>query len=441
MPQFNLSKFKNKHFLSLVGNGVISLFGLLLFGLVYKTLPGDDVGTWLFFMATLSVLDSIRNGLLGTAMVKFYAGADDTRAKNVLGSVWYLAVAVTGLMVALNALAFLALPLLHNEPTIVSIKWVGITLISSLPFSVIFWKLQADEQYGTMLWMRMLNSGSTILAYVVLIWMGNFNLRTALQWNFITNCLTSIIGMLANLGGIRAVAHRSRASVTEILHFGKYSLATNLSSNLLRTVDTYIVTFMLGPGAVAVLSLPAKLMELVEIPLRSFVGTGMSSMATAFNQKNMHQVTYILKKYSSMLTFAFIPLTIAVFFLADIPINLLSSGKYKGTEAANIYRFVMCTALMYPIDRFTGVTLDIIHQPKINFKKVQLMLVMKIVGDVVFISLLGNLYGAPLAGFFTTLAGLLYGCMRLQKFMPFTIGGILKTGFQGLRQLAARKNA
>ncbi len=422
-----------------MGNAVISLFGLLLFGLLYKTLPKDDVGTWLFFMATLSVLDSIRNGFLGTAMVKFYAGADDLRAKNVLGSVWYLAIVVTGLMVALNSLAFIALPFVHNQQTIVSIKWVGITLISSLPFSVIFWKLQADEHYGTMLWMRMLNSGSTIAAYLVLIFLGKFNLGTALLWNLITNCLTSIVGMAARQGGIRAVVHRTKDGIMEILHFGKYSLATNLSSNLLRTVDTYIVTFMLGPGAVAVLSLPAKLMELVEIPLRSFVGTGMSSMATAFNQKNMQQVTYILKKYAGMLTFAFIPLTIAVFFLADIPVNILSSGKYRGTEAANIYRFVMCTALLYPIDRFTGVTLDIIHKPKINFKKVQLMLVMKIVGDVVFISLLGNLYGAPLAGLFTTLAGLIYGCMRLQKFMPFSVAGILQTGWQEIKRLAVKK--
>ena len=331
-----------------MGNGVISLFGLLQLGILYKAFSKEDVGVWLFFMTTQGVLDSIRNGFLGTATVKFYAGAEARRAADVLGSIWFLAILITGIMLAINGLAFLLIPHITNTSVIVSIQWVGLTMLSSLPFLVIFGRLQADEKYGTILWMRMVNSGSTILAFLILIFLGRFNLYTALLWNFITNCITSVIGMVTNLGGLGTIAKRSNATITEIYHFGKYSMATSLTSNLLGASNTYIVTFMLGPGAVAILSVPSKLMELVEIPLRSFVGTGMSSMAAAFNQKNMRQVTYIMNKYAGMLTWLFIPLAIGVFFLADIPVNILSSGKYKGTEAANLYRIVMAIAILYP---------------------------------------------------------------------------------------------
>ena len=438
MPGMSLSRLNNKHFLSLLGNAVISLFGLLILGLLYRAFSKEDVGTWLFFMATLSVLDAIRHGFLGTATIKFYAGANAKRSSDVLGSVWFLAIVITGIMMLVDAGAFSLLPFISNFQVVVSIKWVGITMLSSLPYSVIFWKLQADEKYGTILWMRMINSGSTILAFLALLYLDRFTLQSVLFWNLITNCLTSVIGLAANLGAFKTIADRSKTTIWEILHFGKYSLATNLTSNLLRTADVYIVTFMLGPGAVAVLSLPARLMEIVDIPLRSFVGTGMSAMAAAFNQKNMRQLTYILNKYAGMLTLAFIPMAIAVFFLADIPVNILSSGKYRGTEAANIYRIVMFISIIYPIDRFNGVALDIIHQPKINFQKVQIMLLVKVAGDFVFIGLLNSIYGAPLAGFFTMIAGLAFGYMRLRKFMEFNISDILSTGFYELKVLGRR---
>jgi O-antigen/teichoic acid export membrane protein len=315
---------------------------------------------------------------------------------------------------------------------------VGITILSSLPFTVIFWKLQADEQYGTILWMRLLNNGSTIIAFTVLLLLDKFTLESALLWNLITNSLTSIIGLLARLGGIKHIFSRTRLTIIEIVHFGKYSLATNLSSNLLGSANTYIINFMLGTGAVAILSVPSRLMELVEIPLRSFVGTGMSSMATAYNQKDTNRVISLLNKYSGMLTIAFIPLTLGVLLLADIPVNILSSGKYRGTEAANLYRLIMVIALIYPIDRFNGVTLDIIHQPRINFQKVQLMLVVKIAATFGCVYMLNSIYGVPLSGLITQVAGLAYGHYRLKQHLKVSIPEMLKVGIAETRQLTAR---
>lgn len=438
MPSFNLAQLKNKHFLSLVGNVVMALFGLVLFGLLYKAFSKDDMGAWIYFMTTQGLLDAVRNGFLGTATIKFYAGAEKGRASDVLGAIWYLAIAVTGLMCAANIGALAFLPFLSDVPTIITIKWVGITMLSSLPYSVIFWKLQADERYDTILWMRFVNSGSTIVAFLVLIYLHQFTLTNALIWNFVTNSLTSVVGMVANLGGFHHIRMRTRATVMEVVHFGKYSMASTLSSSLLGSVNTYMINFMLGPAAVAVYGVANKLMELVEIPLRSFVGTGISGMAAAFNQNNMHQVKYIMNKYAGMLTWVFIPLAIGTFFLADIPVNILSSGKYAGTEAANIFRILMFIAILYPIDRFNGVALDVIHQPKVNFYKVQVMLFVKVVGNYVCIVMLHNIYGVPLSGALTTIAGLVFGYIQLRKFMEFSVKDIISSGWYELKALVLK---
>jgi O-antigen/teichoic acid export membrane protein len=434
-----IDKLRNKHFLALAGNAMISVLGIATLSLLAHFLTKTDVGKWFVFLSLVSICDALRNGFLGTATIKFYAGTEPGRGAAVLGSVWFLATALTAAILLINGGAMLLLPYIHNDGLSTGIKWFGITFLSSLPFSVIYWKLQADEEYGKMLWLKMVNSGSTIIVFIVLVFLKKLTLETALLYNFLTNCLTSAVGIFWNMARLKTITSRSRECIMELVHYGKYSLGTTLSSTLLRSTDTFIITFMLGPAAVAIFNLPVRLMEIVEMPLRSFVGTGMSGMAVAFNQKNMHQVTYILKKYAGMLTMAFIPLAIGAFFFADLAISVMWGNKYAGTEAANIYRLFMLFCLIAPIDRFNGATLDIIHQPKINFYKVILMLVVNVVADFTALAIFKNLYAVVIAGFITNLCGFYFGYYHLRKYVDYSIGGVLTAGFQEMKSFLQKQ--
>ena len=430
-----MSKLNNKHFLALLGNGVLAVFGIAIMSLLSHALSITDVGKWFFFLTLIGLCESIRNGFLGTATVKFYAGTEKERATTVLGSVWALALGLTAIVMLLNLAAVLLLPYTNNDEVILTIKWLGLTFLSSLPFSVIFWKLQADEDYMKILVLRMVNSGGMIICFITLMVLHKMTLEAAVLYNFLTNCLTSIVGIAWRQARVRTVFKRSRESMTELFHFGKFSLGSTLTSTMLRSTDTFIITGMLGPAALAVFAWPARLMEIVEIPLRSFVATGMSGMARAFNNDDIGHVSYIFKKYAGMLTIAFVPLVLLVLLLADVPINLLGGPKFQGTEAANIYRFFMLFSLMAPIDRFNGVTLDVIHKPKINFYKVLLMLGVNIVADYVGVLVLKNIYGAVLASFLTNFSGLLFGYFCLRRYVPYSISGIISTGYLELKDL------
>src|ERR1700749_4534126 len=102
-----LSKLKNKHFLALAGNAV-SLFGLVTWSITIKALPSiADAGKWVFFMSVIGLCDAVRNGSLNTSTIRFYAGADEHRGKEVLVAIWTLAFAITGAVLLLNAGAYL----------------------------------------------------------------------------------------------------------------------------------------------------------------------------------------------------------------------------------------------------------------------------------------------------------------------------------------------
>jgi O-antigen/teichoic acid export membrane protein len=429
MPRFSISSLNNKYVLALSGNVAISVLGIMQWGLLYRSLDKYDVGLWIFFMMVYSLADALRNGLLSTATVKFYAGAEPARAATVLGSVWFLAIAITGSLCVLDVACF---PFMHHfsSPEItVTIKWFGITVLSSLVFTVVLWILVADEKYGKILWLRLVNSGSMVMLIIALIFMKKMSLEALLFVNVITYCLASLVGLLWGLAKVKTLFKKSNECIFEIIHFGKYSLGSSLLSRCLASTDTFIITFILGPAALAIYSIPLRLMEFIELPLRSFVGIGMSSMAAALNNKNMERVIYIFKKYSGMVTYAFIPLIIGTFIFADLAVSILGGGKYIGTEAANIYRIFMTFAILYPIDRFNGVTLDIIHQPKINFYKVIIMLVINVGADFAGLAIYRNIYSVAIASFFTLAGGLLYGHIQLRKHIQYTIRDILSTGY------------
>ena len=429
MKLITLSNFKNKHFLALVGNLVISGFSVLTIAVLYRVLTKSDVGTWFFFLTFIGLADSIRTGFLSTATVKFYAGTTLERGKEVLGSVWYLAILLTGAMCLIDLLFFMGIGFIKNPQLILVIKWFGITFFSSLFYQVAFWILIAEEDYLKILWLRLINSGSMILIIVILALLNKATLFNLLLVNFLTNCLTSLLSLMFGYNKIRYFFSRTKECIYEITHFGKYSLGTNISSNLLGSINTFVITFMLGPAVLAVYNLPQRLLEIVEIPLRSFVGTGMSAMATAYNTGNMYHLKFVSKKYAGVLTFAFIPIIIVAFFTADIAVSLLGGGKYAGTEAANIFRLLMFFSVFYPIDRFNGVTLDILHQQKINFYKVLVMICANIPVAFTGIFIFHNVWGVAIASPFTLMAGLLFGYYHLRKHMDYSFGQIIQLGY------------
>jgi O-antigen/teichoic acid export membrane protein len=432
-----LSKLRNKHFLALAGNGLLSVFGLVTIKIICASLSLPDLGIWFYFFMIQGLCDAVRNGFLGTATVKFYAGTEGHRSEEVLGSVWFLASCITGILLLLNVAALFYLPYSHIVELTITIKWLGLTYLSSLPFSVIFWILQADEDYTKILWLRMINSGSMILIFLTMIFLKKMTLENALFYNFLTNAITSIVGLIWGIGRLQTIRKLSATTVMELFHFGKFSLATSLSANLLRAADGFIIIGMIGPIANAIYQIPVKLMELVEIPLRSFVSTGMSSMAIANNNGDKGEVVHIFKKYSGMLTIAFIPLAVGGILFADLAILLLGGHKFDGTQAANLFRCFMLISLMYPIDRFNGVTLDIIHKPKINFYKVLIMLAVNVAADLVFIHIFG-IYGIALGILSITLSGIFFGHYHLSKYLNYTIPAILRTGYTEIRLLLSR---
>jgi O-antigen/teichoic acid export membrane protein len=185
---------------------------------------------------------------------------------------------------------------------------------------------------------------------------------------------------------------------------------------------------MLGPGSLAVYNLGLRLMELVEIPLRSFAATIMPPLSAAYNQDNKYHVIYLLKKYSGLLTVILIPVVIGSLFFAEVAIWIVDK-KYLATPAANVFRVFMTFALLYPVERFMALTLDAINQPKVNMIKLIFMLAANVIGDFLGVWIFGNVYGVAFATILPILTGLVISYNWLQRYEKFNLWDVYKIGW------------
>ncbi|WP_052732404.1 lipopolysaccharide biosynthesis protein [Hymenobacter terrenus] len=426
---------RSNQFLSLAGNLTVSAMSIVSVSLLFRALPVQDIGMWVIFNTTIGLADSFRAGFLTTAFIRACSGATVQRATEVIGSAWAIALAITGALGLLSLGSWITLNYTPDGGAMLLTRWFGVVLVATLPYFMAACVLQAEMRFDRILYIRLLSQGLFVLGIIGLMATGTASLERVMYCYLLASAITSLLTLALGWARPSSLAYRTSACIRELAHFGKYSVGSYVGSSLLRSSDTFLINFLLGPAPVAVYNLASRFMELIDIPLRSFMATAIPTLSAAFNQKRLPEVARLLRKHAGMLTWIFVPVILGTIILADIPVYLIGGAKYRGTEAANLLRISMAIAILYPIDRFVGVTLDVVNQPRLNLFKVFLMLTVNVVGDVTAILLFHSIYGVAVASLPTAITGFVFGYFQLRKFLPLSIKDILSTGFEELRTL------
>lgn len=428
-----LKNLINKHTLSLASNAIMPIMGMVTVGLLAHYLRAE-LGSYVLFLMTYTLANFFRSGFLQTALIKYYSGASAERARTVVGSTWWVACLLT---VIIDGLAMLVYFIFRNDPSVeVTAKSFAVVFVCTLPSSIALWVLQAEEKFDKIFILQLIGQSGIFLSIVLLILMGHAHFQSVVFAYCCAAAFTSLCSIFAGWARITTIVHKTRACIKELVSFGKYSVGTFISSYLLRASDTYIIKFMFVKSAiVGTYYLPQRLMEVIEIPLRSFIATAYPAMAAAIQRNDKAYMTYVMKKYAGILTILLIPVSIIAFVAADMIIKIIGGETFAQSEAANVFRIFMSFAVLLPVDRFFGITLDILNKPHANMKKVIIMLAVNVVGDFVGIYLTHNLYGVALSSIFTFLTGVIYGYWMLKKNLQFKLRDIFKLGLSEMRSL------
>ncbi len=429
---------REDNFLSLAGNLLIAFFGLSGFALLARSLNLDMFGQWVLFIAAGSFVEMFRFGITNTGLIRYLSGADENSRIQFMGSNALIGLvattAIAGLLIVINLIFYKSI---QQSGYGLFFTWYPLLAFINLPWNNALVVLQADRKYGKILILKAINS----VGFFIVLLLNYYFLKWALFELVITmlviNAITSLVSMLMGWDGLKYIRKATSHTNKTLLHFGKYTTFTLIGTNLLRSADTIIISLSpLGNAAVALYSIPLKLTELQQIPLRSFVATAFPKMSKASLHGKIDEVRNLFYTYSGALTYLFIFISLFTFVFADFFVFFLAGKQYlqadpvSGFNAVSIVRVFSLYGLLLPIDRMTGIGLDSINKPNINALKVFFMVVANIAGDLVSIFIFKSLILVAVSSILFTILGIWVGMFFLNKELTLHFKEIFTQGIK-----------
>lgn len=339
-------------------------------------------GEWVLFLTAGGFIDMLRFGITRTAIIRFLSGANEIDSQKLMGSnnlINFISTAIIAIVLILIYHFFKNI--IDDSGFAMFFKWYPVLSFFNLPFNNAQSILQAKMKFDKMLWLRMINVGTFMIFLGINMFMA-YDIEIILYVYLFTNLISSLLASFSNWDGIRYTFQANWKTNLIILDFGKYTTGTLIGSNLLKSSDAFIIGLspFMGPVGVALYSIPLKLTEIIEIPLRSFAATAFPNMSRAAIDKDYIKVKEIFYQNAGGMTFLMIPVMLFSFIFAEQIVYILGGKDYLVT--ANIFRIFCIYGLLLPIDRFIGIGLDSVNKPKQNFFKVIYMASANIFGDI-----------------------------------------------------------
>jgi O-antigen/teichoic acid export membrane protein len=266
---------------------------------------------------------------------------------------------------------------------------------------------------------------------------------TQIIWaQLLLNTVTSAFCIINGWDGLRYIRKATSRTNRVLLNFGKYTTFTLIGTNLLRSADTLIISLSpLGTAAVALYSIPLKLTEIQQIPLRSFVATAFPKMSKASVKGKIEEVKSLFYAYSGAMFYLFILISLVTFVFAEFFVLILGGEQYLGTDpvtganGVTIMRIFSIYGLLLPIDRMTGVGLDSINKPGKNFLKVLVMVTANVIGDLLAIFVFKSLELVAVGSILFTILGVWVGYHFINKQLDLKFSRIFSSGIEFYRTI------
>ena len=422
---------KSNNLLSLAGNFSAAVFGFLSFMLLTRITTTDTFGKWVLFITASTFVEMFRFGITRVALIKYLSGAPDAERRVLIGSNWVIGIILT-VFIAIFLLIthFLFKSTIDQSGFVYFFQWYPLLAFLNLPFNNALSVMQADMKFFKILLIRLVNTGIFVAFLVLDLFYIKWGVDKIVIVYLSINLFTSLITIFLGWDNLRLAKYYDKNVINKILKYGKFSLGTLVGTSLLKSADTFILGLspLLGTTAVALFSVPLKMTEILEVPLRSFVGTYFPRMSKAHREGNIIELRRLFYSYSGVTTLLFIPFLLICFFAAHQVILILGGKAY--ISSLPIF-YVFCVyGLFLPIDRFTGVALDSVNKPNLNFYKVLAMALVNIIGDLISVFYFKSILGVALVTIVMTIVGVFVGLFQFNKEVPFRIGQVFIVGFE-----------
>lgn len=134
---------------------------------------------------------------------------------------------------------------------------------------------------------------------------------------------------------------------------------------LYRNVDQMMIGSMLGPVPVATYNAASRILNFVEAPLSSISTIVFPKTTERIRTEGLSSARYLYEKSVGLMIAIIFPALIICLIFPELIITILAGEEYL--DSVVILQVIIFISLLKPFDRQSGVFLDAIGKPRLNF--------------------------------------------------------------------------
>jgi len=401
-----------------------SLSGVFLsigsFYMLLRVLGPKEYGVWVLFMVTVTILETVRGGLVQNALIKFLASEERTEHHKITAASFTISGMLSFLCIALVLVFGKMLALMWKAPELFTIFNIYcITFIISGLLTQFNCILQANLKFKSIF------IGSFIMQFSFFVYVAtcyflkiNINLIDLVYLQIATNSITLLITFFLARPYLSISFNIYPDWIKKLFNYGKYAFGTSVSAILSVTVDQMMLGAILSPVQAGSFNVAVRLTNLLDIPTNAVAVIVFPQSAKRMVTEGKEGIKYLYEKSVGTLLALLIPGILFLYLFSDFVVTLVAGSNYKDTIP--LLHVTLLYSLFTPYGRQFGNILDSIGKTRLTFLVVVLVTSINIGLNYLLISKFGVL-GAAYASLTAHIIGFIIGQSILKKELNVSI--------------------
>jgi O-antigen/teichoic acid export membrane protein len=429
----SLTSFLYKGKYAVLDRIVFSLFTLTYVFLSARLIPKEQYGLLMISLSIAAFLNLASEAGVGSALVKYGSeeGADFGRVFSSAVTLKLIFVIVLSLLIVVLS-GFLS-NLLKNEGLIIVLRSLPLLVLATSLNNIIKQAMQAKQAVKKIFLVDL--TALIVLALLYSLFSVAGRLDSALTVIILVSSSTfaaAVFGAVTWLTRQKVAMKVSGKMMLQLVNFGKYSSASELSTVVYSRIDTVMIGYFLTAVAAArynaawILSYGVNLF-LGAISLLAFPA---SSRAHSVGDKQTLKTIY--EKTTGVALSFTVPLSIILVVFADQIIGFLYSNRFP--EAAVVLRILAFWWLVKPFGNMAGNVFYGMGKPKVLAMLTSACAVLNVLGNLTLIPRYG-IVGAAWASVISFSISTFAAYLLMRRWLKVSIKGIAV----GLASVFARR--
>jgi lipopolysaccharide exporter len=343
------------------------LFGFGGFYLLVRMLDKNTFGVWVLFMATTTIFETARNGMIQNGLIKFLSHSSEKDYRDIVSASFFLngLLMLASIILNFSIAGFLA-DLWHYEGLRKMFYVFNIVYLIQGILSQFQWIEQSNFRFKGILITSSIRYGG-IFFYILGCYI--YHLNVALMNLIYVQAICATIASVIQYSFIKKFLFFSRQIskvwVTKLFSYGKFVFGTAISAILTSTINQMMLGAMLSANATSIFNVAVRIINLAAIPSNVMGVIVFPQSAKRYAAEGREAIKYLYEKSVGSILALLIPCLLFLFLFPGFVVNIIAGPKYA--ESVPIVRLIALTCLAMPFARQFGTILDSIGKPKINF--------------------------------------------------------------------------